>query len=1546
MRNNERGMSLAEVLAGLAILSTLIVATLTVTTTALHQTKNNINKEFGTQKAISMLEELRSLVQASNANTLTFLDAFDDGTKNQVVLTTQGQKATASAAAWSTLPDDAISGNMPGPNGKWLYERRISVQPVPGQGADVRFVNVKVFINEQSGQRLLAEVASVLRTLVVDMPSSQVYDVYAVAVENVPGWWVYMSNIVPFVRSTINDLQSRHPGLIFRTHWINTLSYGRDEQYLPYINDKTAAGVDVPSTSDIDWAYFYPGRMPPLAANLIGDDYYYPPSMFRGRISKDGTTINTFDAAKNPWPYALADQFNASMRYDDEKARYDKRKLANPDEEPTWRLLIEQMYSNPSKYTNAIVINLHGELLPFPPVRNYADAAKSPETYPNVRAVTHPEQLRYLNTDPVTLRLYTFKTNPAVGDSYFGQTGLAVPISVKISGLNGVWTPAASDVQYIRGGTDQEPADATPDTYDAVPVNAQTSAGAGGNVKRMYYTAGSAGADTLLRFYYSPLSTPQSVAGGPGLNTRSRLYGQDYIPAPLEDLSAANVSAPFTRHIGWWPRSVRDDFSTNAYTRNDGLTNWNGNWIETGDDSAPTTGLITVSAGQMVLTDNGAGPTSSLARGVDLTGYLKAKLTMTYLTSAGVAAADNVRLEISTNGGGTWTTVNTFTGPKAAATIYSVDITPYISATTQIRFISGAGYTTSAKQFDVQSVQIADLGSGDTPKNTARWVMRIPVAMFANDREITIETRIGDDLTTGVMWPAANVPPNLSKTYCWRGDDTWIFGDLANGKNPNLPITETFQYLGDPRHLPYADLKRPHIGAGTGGTESRLGLGYNRYFDDFESWSDGDGNGVPDGNAAAAEIIAGNTENYVTTAAAHFFAASFDGNPSISVDLTAGTMTAVSLATKLNSDATFKTVGEADVIAIGAVKRLRVRSKNRTQHGSVQFDTAVASHANSILGFPTAVAGVPWPGWQYTSGGVIFGVKNNDHVVFDPTKSNTYDGSGNAAGYQTDDGWSNAVELDVHRGYQMVRSALIQSSVLWTTMTGYSYYYMGIGNEIGYDCANGFGKSIPLSTKPFTGVSGGTHQEQTILPSINVSATPCDSTKCVQAPDICDASGCGVKYIREQAANGWWSVSWLGELYPDSQYASSWKTSGNLPTGTGAAKYVRAPRDTMPLFFGTDLTKSQRRTAGRGVTTLFWGETVTAGSPAVGGKAMHHEGVNGTATLFSPAGDDIANNYDLPVPKSIDANRPWQADWVNTGNEPENFLSGPYPAANQLQMLQQYYTRDQDISTLQGWCYDANNDGIADTYTTCLDTTPKDNKPDTPCGAQPAIGGQPTEASGLLAMTDSTQRPAFVVVNGLSPTGITGTTFIAKWSFLTLIQSFLNGGMYSDTKAPLASPANRYHIRQLPRILISSVVDQAGKTELKDPSSVTVAWTTTFKRWDGLKYSAAYPAAGYTPDYTTKYVVLYSPTNGAPDPVNGNPTGWLYTDGSSAPVGAGDLAKAIPDPATPNSGGSITLNTPKATFPEGNYLLRVEAYRPGYTLHYSFHQYRAYIQRQ
>lgn len=1143
MRRKEQGMTLVEVLVSLAIVAVIIAFSTTMVSTVLRGTQDNINKQFATQKAMSMLEELRALIQTQSGTTTIVLDDYDDGTTNQPILTTQRSV---------TNPADPASGNVMA-GGEWLYERRVTVQRVRGAN-DLRIVNVKVFVREKGSSRLLAEVAGVLSTIGQNMPPTQVYDVYLIAVENVPGWWLYMDNVVPFVENAMQDLEARHPGLQFRKHWITKLSYGRDQLYRPYVNKA------LDSTQQIDKVYFYPGLLPTGSAV----EKYYPYDAMKGRMWLDNDREN--DAAP---AYSFADQYNHSMRFEEERALFDARVSAGLErrDSPTLRLLLDDMALRPSEYRNAIVINLHGELFPFPPVRNYSDAAKDPESFPYTRVVTHPERIAYANGNPIKLRVYSYHNNVASPGSVPDK--LTTPISVTLKGI--VWTPVSGDVVAINGGIDLD-GNGTVDPYSRI------NAGTTSSTTSMWYSVSNNGTDTTLKLYNSPLKSPctpnANCSNSGGLRSSKRLYALEYIPSPVEDLPDLSVPTPF-----------------------------------------------------------------------------------------------------------------------------SVDLAT----------------------------------QGDVVKNTARWVITIPNLVLADNKTYTFETRVGEDLTTGAL---DNKPLNVSRTYVWRGTDVWKFGDAANVGH--MPYTERYQFLGDPRHCPYADLKMPHAGSGRVNADT-LGMGYNRYFDDFDNSS----------------------------------------------------------TNALNT----------------------------------------------------------WPGWSYRApiGSTPYGIKNN---------------SGDS--YEDNDGWSTDpanpdnnpgtpgyLEIDMPRIFQIYRTALVRPRAIYTTMTGFSYFYVGIGGEIGYDSSNGFANSIPVSSRPFTG-SNGTRYEQSITDAVINSNTG------------------GVKYIRENASSGgdyWWSMNWLGELAPDSAW-SDYEDNGNLATGSGSGRFVRVLRSSINtrLPGGTSLINSVRRTAEEGSTAFFW-------SGATGSTFHHRYEDNTTGNLQSPDGSAIANTYKLPLPSSMANSRPFATNVNDTSMNPDHFLQQPYGAAMTLQSLNEFYRHTTGV-----------------------------------------------HGSALLALRTSAASgsdAAFVVVNGLSPAGESGVAFISRWSFLSLIQSFLAGGLYSTSGSP--DPAR---VRELPRVVISAPNDNV---DLDNPSTITVSWAGQWLRWDGLPYTPAYPN-NFTEDTTVRYTLLYSRDNGR---------NWLFMrdETPNTTPGVRPAATYLQTATTYN------WSTPAATFPKGNYLIRIEAYRDEVPLHYSFHQYRAFIKR-
>ncbi len=422
----ETGFTFIELIFGvviIAIVANLLIAHLATT---YRSTQAHRERVFAYTTAQSILAELHALSDGAVDPESFDLLSYDDGSVTKPALT------VAMEGGVPVYPDHPNSRNI-SRRGQWLWSRRISVRSMPGVvNRNLRYVVVTIFKKDRAGiERPLATLSSVLSSVVEGFPSTQAFDIYLLALESVPGWWVNMEAIQSFVESTISDLESRNPGLDFRTHWITKASYGRNPVYRPYLNVLADTLQDIPHT------YFYAGLMP--AGGAI--NYYYAPERFKARIATDAGQINGYDADRNPYPYAVSDFYNHAMRLPDERALHGLRvaavrarkkeiqdalvagtpappELNDMSEEPTLRLFLEDLNTDPDRYRHAIIVNLHGELVPLPALRNYSDAAKLPRVLPDVRVVTHPEQLRTerptvsLPGEDVVLRIYAYTAQP------------------------------------------------------------------------------------------------------------------------------------------------------------------------------------------------------------------------------------------------------------------------------------------------------------------------------------------------------------------------------------------------------------------------------------------------------------------------------------------------------------------------------------------------------------------------------------------------------------------------------------------------------------------------------------------------------------------------------------------------------------------------------------------------------------------------------------------------------------------------------------------------------------------------------------------------------------------------------------------------------------------------------------------------------------------------------------------------------------------------------------------------------------------------------
>lgn len=195
--------------------------------------------------------------------------------------------------------------------------------------------------------------------------------------------------------------------------------------------------------------------------------------------------------------------------------------------------------------------------------------------------------------------------------------------------------------------------------------------------------------------------------------------------------TTGNLTTPAASDNAWMTffdssgDDYRDNFGTVAYNNSDGLLSWTGNsWTETNDDNNAGNGDIRITGGELRLSDNGSTGVNAarIERQADLSAFTGATLTFDIRTQA-VETNDAYRLEVSANGGSSWSTVATYTGTVTAQTV-SYDLTSFMAANTRIRFIHVSGYTSSGGA-NADFLFIDNLRIQDTRITPGHWEVRV-----------------------------------------------------------------------------------------------------------------------------------------------------------------------------------------------------------------------------------------------------------------------------------------------------------------------------------------------------------------------------------------------------------------------------------------------------------------------------------------------------------------------------------------------------------------------------------------------------------------------------------------------------------------------------------------------------------------------------------------------------------------------------------------------------------------------------------------------------
>ena len=105
--------------------------------------------------------------------------------------------------------------------------------------------------------------------------------------------------------------------------------------------------------------------------------------------------------------------------------------------------------------------------------------------------------------------------------------------------------------------------------------------------------------------------------------------------------------------------TILDDFSSRSYNVNKGSASWISSWMETGDDNSPTGGSIQVlSSYYLQIKDKNR----KISRSADLASAGGAILSFNYRRYDDLGS-QYVALQVSADGGSTWTEIERFSGP-------------------------------------------------------------------------------------------------------------------------------------------------------------------------------------------------------------------------------------------------------------------------------------------------------------------------------------------------------------------------------------------------------------------------------------------------------------------------------------------------------------------------------------------------------------------------------------------------------------------------------------------------------------------------------------------------------------------------------------------------------------------------------------------------------------------------------------------------------------------------------------------------------------------
>lgn len=1507
-KTTQQGFSLIEVLVAASILATVVTGSMAVQTSLMGSVRDSNENAFASEKALQMFEELRSYTEGSQESLDTSLSKYSDGASYSPNLST---------ALKIVSPDDPLSGNQRHES-QWKYVRQVAIEPLENDEF-AKKVRVSVWRSGSNGQPLtnrpLATVAGVLKTSVPRTPPTQLYDFYVIAIANTPSWWSDLYDFKPSYDSVFNDLEFRNPGLKLRKRFISNFGFGRDPFYLPHTNtEKTTEDTTV----RLPWTYYYPGQVEVQNGGNVGkikEDYAfdYISARIRGDVSEKIFHISEKPTISQYRPYALADEFNHVLRLPDQRAMEGRlfqyansistaSTIANPGLknlkesllQPSLLTFLEDM--NQGKYRNSMVSNMHAELTPIVPYRNYADAAKVPSDerganatekakFQNERVVTHPEKIFYANSDDVVrFRVYPYEApefNRSLDQNASGSTYSATDILTKKiehlsvflpmdgSGVNGenplldgflnnpVHTPTLSQAQTIA------------------PVKIIGNSLSQYRYRRHASLYGTAQNDTTC-MYCSPQSVTDARRDYTLLTTRDIvLRGTNSIPPNDASLpggiSSANQDVQTLGRLFAMSADRRTLIFNNTQAVNSAA-----------DKTALIGDMLIVNAEQVYNSSAAGGFDSSLvptnreirqvinvqqpatlnSLGLSLTG-------LTTLQQASVLTPVVITLDrpLNENHATNRSLISLpfLSGPPTDGELvsrhkdYSIDVNPTVYGqqrngininlyNTPTRHPSGpsnTGLTPARRLFGLEYIPApVNEGAATTPndivddfktdltdvrantivfpspqrteadsnanlraKNTARWIIQADTNSIsstalekttANTFHITAETRIvggqaPDSSSYAIESPILQNyledglygdgnpykpnqgagennqlrpnPYNVSRTYVYRG---LTF-------EADVPRFEQVQYIGDPRHMPYADVKARD--------------GYNTAF----------------------------------------------------FCMTTGT------------------------------------NCNSNQSGfSNEYNTRMGG----------------------------------------------YDGYDAHTGQYSN---VSKIDIDVSKAFSMYIDGIMKSNSVYNTIAGYTNYIVSLGGGIGQRGNHTYLYNIKQA--PWSQSSA----------SANTIVSNSEGTTVLSER----GSGGSLRFVTATTggANAWSGFNHLGEMFPDEMY-TFWLDNGNLPNTTysqstdvnpdiaspatlpstinGASPhFYRAP------YYDTkyDLGRRERITAEGAVSDFYNGSS----DPGNTDNKIKHSTSGGSGCLQAgsqAAGRYLSDAFNMSLPESISSTRSFCAS-SGTCYNPNGTNSSAYTNAENMQRR----------NTIKYVNLTGPNKGLLTNDTSEYNTFYQFNTGS--CGS----GAKVNAASAMIrisreAVGVTTAKPdmvGYAVINGLDQGSTFGAQTLSRLAQSATLQAYLEGGDKGGKTGSDTPGDDAGRIVPLPRVELL----QPNPNLIYSQSSVNVQFKVDWLRWDEKAYSPSYPT-GWFDTIPIRFNAMYSPDNGVTwRYVNTNnvvPEGQLNTYNPSEPVLATNTVAMSSSSQTWNFAWNISA------LADASYPLRIYTYREGFDIGASYHE--------